>query len=80
MQGKTIEEKAITPKSGGTMLFLLIICLLISVAVFVFSVICITSGEGVLGGVLMAVGIIGWALISILRPDLKLSNPMKPEC
>ncbi len=75
MQRETIKENAITPKSGGKMLFLLIICLFISAAVFAFSVICIESGEVVLGGILMAAGIIGWVLIPILMAGLKIVKP-----
>lgn len=73
---KSIIEKNAKASNGIVMLLVIIVGFILSTASFVFGIIELTKEINfVLGGILLAVGIIGWLAFGILSAGLKNINP-----
>ena len=70
-----IDEKEISPISGGLMLFILIVEILVSTALMVFGIIFLSTYSYLLGGILLGVSCIGLTLFCFLIPGLRILNP-----
>ena len=75
MEQNVVQEKELRPVSGLLMLFVVIIGWIAATAAFVFSVIYLSGGRYVAGGILLTAGIVGWILFSILPAGLKIVRP-----
>lgn len=69
------EEKVIKAMSGGVMLVLLLVLLALSIAAMIWGGIQLSEEVNVLGGVLLAAGIVGMLLSVLLLFGLKVVNP-----
>lgn len=70
-----IEEKELDPLSGGLMLIVLILELIASIAISIVGIILLSSGTNVMGGILLAIGIICFIAFFLLIPGLHIVNP-----
>ena len=75
MDARDIKEREIHPVGGGGLLIVFILGLILSIAAFVVSVLGLTKGEYVLGGVLLAISILAWLVLPILMAGLKIVKP-----
>ena len=75
MDVRDIKEREIHPVGGGGLLIVFILGLILSIAAFVVSVLGLTKGEYVLGGVLLAISILAWLVLPILMAGLKIVKP-----
>ena len=70
-----IDEKEISPLSGGLMLFILIVEVLPSSALITFGIIFLSTYPYLLGGILLGIGCLGLTLFCFLIPGLRILNP-----
>lgn len=75
MEHKNITEKTAPASNGIVMLLTILLGLILSTAVFVFGVICLSNMRFVFGGILLSAGIVGWIVFCILCGGLKNINP-----
>ena len=71
----SIQEKELKPISGFIMMFVIIIGELIATVAFVVGVVWLEKEIYLAGGVTMGVGILLWALFSVIAAGLKLVRP-----
>ena len=71
----SIQEKELKPISGFIMMFVIIIGELIGTVGFVIGVVWLAEEIYLVGGVTMGVGILLWALFSVIAAGLKLVRP-----
>ena len=69
------QEKAAPHQNGFLALLLLLLGIMTSIAVFVYSIILLDSGVYLPGGILLAAGILGIIIFSILFAGLKVLAP-----
>lgn len=70
-----ITEKKAKTKNGILMLLVILTGLAASTAAFVFGIIGLSNYHYVSGGILLAVGILGWLVFAIMCAGLKNVNP-----
>jgi len=75
MNKNAITEKELHPVSGFLMMFIVIIGELVGTAAFVIGIIRIAEETFLAGGILFGVGVLFWALFSLLAAGLKLVRP-----
>lgn len=75
MERKNIIEKELRPMSGMLMLFVTILGLFVSIALFIVAAVIIEAGFGLIGGLLIVLGILGCIMFPILMCGLKTVRP-----
>ncbi len=75
LQESLIQEKELHPAKGGYMLLLLLLELVLSVAAFIIGCILLDQSKNVIGGVLLALGIVAFCAFFFLIPGLRIVNP-----
>lgn len=74
-QNKHIAEKELHPKSGFGMLGLTILGYLISIGVFILSLLLLEQETYVVGGILLACSILAWGALAVPFAGLKVVHP-----
>ncbi len=75
IKNKNITEKEITKTNGGIALLSLILALVVDIALLIGSIFLFEANTYVLGGLLLAVSIIGMVVIPFLLMGLHIVNP-----
>lgn len=75
MNNINVEEKVLRPVNGFLMLIVVILGELVSTAAFVFGIIYLVEERFVLGGILLAAGIVFWGVFAVVALGLKLVRP-----
>ncbi len=75
MNNKSFTEKELHPMNGMLALFLWIVGTVAATVAFVFGIICMETAREALGGILLAIGLAGWTVFSILFAGLRTVQP-----
>lgn len=70
-----LEELELSPASGGPILFLLLLELAVSIALFVFGCIFLADSNFGPGGILLGLGIVAFIAFFFFIPGLRIVNP-----
>jgi len=75
MKTSVVEEKVLKPASGMLMLFLGILGIIASLAVFIFGCVGMEGGGGFLNGFCIFIGFVGMIVFPVLMAGLKIVHP-----